>query len=216
MQFGELRDQGALEAGFDVEDLGDDGGKRALGGLAVIDNVEDGRIWFGSGKVGRCWREAGNDAGPSLGGRGPRCCCCVGRYRAVYGPPFRRFPERPRDVFDVHSVDSQVFGPQPFQLAVLLLVYPGQTEGFGDESRVIFAVDVCETEDDEIEARNLGESFFGFEFTSGELEPRFEFIVLFSGRAGGRIDHPSTCFHEGFDSPSCCFPSQRDAQGQGS
>ena len=82
----------------------------------------------------------------------------------------------------------------------LALVHPRETESSGQEADIVRSIDVCETERHVVELALFGKSgdgFFGLEFRSRHLKPRFQRSVLFAPTARDGTGHGRLVYHPG-------------------
>ena len=98
-------------------------------------------------------------------------------------------PQRPGHVLDMHRVGAQVAVPQPLHLLALALVDAREAERRRDELAGVGPVDVGETQNDEIQAVDLGQVLLRLQLPLGQLEPGFELSRLLAGRRLGLVDH---------------------------
>ncbi|KAL8954522.1 MAG: hypothetical protein Q9193_007207, partial [Seirophora villosa] len=140
VELGERADQAALEPRSEVEDLGEDGGERALRGVARIDNIE-GPLREASFLI-----------------------------RQDRSAPFSSREGGGADVVDVDGVNAEILGPEPLHLLAFALVHFRQTQAACEKAHVVGPIDVAKSEDSIPQScafAQLLEFFFGGEFVCG-------------------------------------------------
>lgn len=126
--------------------------------------------------------------------------------------PFRRPPQRPRRILDVHRVDAQVLVPQPLHLLAEVLVDARQTQRRPDKLVAVVAVHVRQPHHHQIQPLDLRQFLFRRELPFRHFEPGFGFVGFFARDRVRLVDHARADFDEGGDVPFRGFAAHRDGE----
>lgn len=172
IQLRELGDQRTLETGLDAEDFVREPRDRTLTRIPMVNDIEHRRLARRRLLVRYCALAAhpAQQRRPSL----PLPSFGSIRETVMYFSPLGRLHDGPHHIPDPHAIDAQVLGPQPLQLAPLLLVHARETQELAREAGVVLAIDMRESQHHNVQAWYPREGGLGVEFCASEPEPRLQ------------------------------------------